>query len=72
MTWLKTLLIKEIIDKFKKVIDDKEKEELIQNNLKDIKNYHIYSSFLSFYNSYYYYKNTRDFGNKYKEMFSEV
>ena len=71
MTWLKTKLLKEIIDKFKKAIDDKEKEELIKNNSKEIKDYSIIASFFPFYNSYYYYYNVRDFGNKYKEMFTE-
>ena len=71
MTWLKTKLLKEIIDKFKKAIDDKEKEELIKNNSKEIKDYSIIASFFPFYSSYYYYYNVRDFGNKYKEMFTE-
>lgn len=71
MTWLKTKLLKEIIDKFKKAIDNKEKEELIKNNSKEIKDYSIIASFFPFYNSYYYYCNVKNFGNKYKEMFTE-
>ena len=71
MTSLKTKLLKEILDKFKKAIDDKEKEEIIQNNLKEIKNYSIFGTYIPIINIFYNYYNIRDFGNKYKEMFTE-
>ncbi len=68
---LKTKLLNKISDNFKKVIDDKEKEELIQNNLKEIKNYNKFGSYFPLYNMYYNYNNIREFGNKYKKMFTE-
>ena len=71
MTSLKTKLLKEIIDKFKKAIDDKEKEEIIKNNLKEIKNYSIFGAYIPIISIFYNYYNVRDFGNKYKEMFTE-
>lgn len=71
MTWLKTKLLKEILDKFKKAIDDKEKEEIIQNNLKEIKDYSIFGTYTPIISIFYNYYNIRDFGNKYKEMFTE-
>ena len=71
MERLKTNLLKGIIDNFKKVIDDKEKEELIQNNLKEIKDYSIIGSNIPVFNACYNYNNIRDFGNKYKKMFTE-
>lgn len=71
MTRQKTKLLNQILDNFKKVIDDKEKEELIQNNLKEIKDYNIFRSNIPLYNIYYNYNNIRDFGNKYKKMFTE-
>jgi small GTP-binding protein len=71
MKSIKTNLLKAILDKFKKVIDNKEKEELIQNNLKEIKDYNLFKSHCPFYNLFYNYKNIRDFGNKYIKIFTE-
>lgn len=71
MKRLKTKLLNKILDNFKKVIDNKEKEELIQNNLKEIKDYSIFGANCPGYKVYYNYNNIRDFGNKYIKIFTE-
>jgi len=71
MKRLKTHLLNEIIDIFKKVIDNKEKEELIISNNKDINDYSVIKSNLPFFNSCYNYNNIRNFGNHYVNIFTE-
>ena len=70
MKKIKIKLLNEISDIFKKVIDDKEKEELIIQNSKDINNYHKFGSNCPFFNLYYNPQNIQTFGNNYVKIFS--
>ena len=71
MKSLKTSLLNEILDIFKKVIDEKEKEEIIINNLKDINDYGIIESNLPIYNLFYNFQNINKFGNYYVNIFTQ-